>query len=315
MFFCFNYYCRYNIFRNCIKQNCVKKNSSIFIYNTKIRNIYTEGKNKNDIYEYNEDYRLLKRLQQNNNDDRLYTKNEEYILKEKKKYLKLIRLYHPDTYMKETNEQTKKIKEEIFILLYNKYKNFNKQCEDLNMSEGIDEFVYENEEEKNERMERYERYSEGKRNDVEHKHAEIYIIIGILFTFTIVFLICIYLPFNTNMDDEFYDENEINEKVQLVSCFYNPIMKRYEYLTDNFTPPSPQQLYYFYKNKIPNMSINDDILKLNSFEILKLPKNRAKKCRLVYDEKTGELIFLKKKKEREDVIHTIKHEVKIKQLK
>ncbi|SBS80032.1 conserved Plasmodium protein, unknown function, partial [Plasmodium ovale curtisi] len=94
----------------------------------------------------------------------------------------------------------------------------------------------------------------------------------------------------------------------------------------------------FYKQNFPDLPVDEDILKLQRFEIIKctfakdnesisniiemhaelehfmsandlaysacnlhsLPKNRAKKCRLVYDLKTNELIFLKKKKKGEN---------------
>ncbi|CRH03059.1 conserved Plasmodium protein, unknown function [Plasmodium relictum] len=275
-----------------IKHTKIKNN--FFIY-FKSHNVANE-KNTNNYFDYNEDYKLLKRLQNNEIDDILNINDERNILKIKKKYLKLLKAYHPDAYMKEKNEKRKKNKEEIFLQIYKKYKNISKEYQNTYDTEIIDESIYENEEEKSDRLEKYKRYSEGKRNDINNKYLEIYILISILLTFCIVFLICIYLPFDIDIDkEEFYDDTDDN-KVEIVSCFYNPAMKRYEYFSDNFLPPHPYQLYYFYKNKFPSLSLDENILKLKHFEVVKLPKNRAKKARLLYDKKKDELIFLKKKK-------------------
>ncbi|SBT75288.1 conserved Plasmodium protein, unknown function [Plasmodium ovale] len=301
MFLYIKPYCRYAILRKCTKHtNGVKKYFPTTLFCNHLHN-GTKGEKKAKNYvDHEEDHKLLKRLKRNEMEDMLGNNDERNALKIKKKYLKLLRLYHPDTYMKEKNEKKKKVKEEIFLLVYKKYKNFSKQYDNMYKSEIIDEAIYENEEEKSERLERYKRYSEGKRNDANHKHVEVYILAGILLTFVTVFFICAYLPINISTTrDEIYDNTESNEKVQMVSCFYNPVMKRYEYLSSGFIPPSPHQLYYFYKQNFPDLSVDEDILKLQRFEIIKLPKNRAKKCRLVYDLKTNELIFLKKKKKGE----------------
>ncbi|SBT87108.1 conserved Plasmodium protein, unknown function [Plasmodium malariae] len=289
----YKHYCRYVSLCTRIKEADRIKNN-FRIYSNNLHNATTNEKNANNYFDYNEDYKLLKRLQTNDLGGILDIKDEKSALK---KYLKLLKLYHPDTYMKEKNEQRKKNKEEIFLQIYNKYKYFSKQYENLHKSEIFDEAFYENEEERSERLERYRRYTEGKRIDTDLKHIEVYILMSILLIFFAVFFICAYLPFNINcIRDEFYDTTEGGEHAQMVSCFYNPIMKRYEYLTGSFIPPKPEQLYYFYKNNFPNLFLDEDILKLKRFEIVKLPKNRAKKCRLVYDLKTNELIFLKKKK-------------------
>ncbi|CRG93341.1 conserved Plasmodium protein, unknown function [Plasmodium gallinaceum] len=281
----------------CLNLQKILKHTNIknkyFIYFS-FCNVYNE-KNIN-YFDYDEDLKLLKRLQNNEIDDILNINDERNILKIKKKYLKLLKVYHPDVYMKEKNEKRKKNKEEIFLQIYKKYKSINEKYQNTYDTDINDESIYENEEEKSERLEKYKRYSEGKRNDVNHKYLEIYILIGILSTFCVVFLICIYLPFNIdNYKEEFHDSSE-NNKVEILSCFYNPAMKRYEYFSDNFLPPHPYQLYHFYKNMFPNLSLDEDILKLKYFEVVKLPKNRAKKARLLYDKKRNELIFLKKKK-------------------
>ncbi|SCL99220.1 conserved Plasmodium protein, unknown function [Plasmodium chabaudi adami] len=287
---------RYITLRKCINKYNIIENHIFNIRCINFHNTTNHQKNVNEYFDYNEDYKLLKRLQNSDLLDVLDIKDDKDGLKIKKKYLKLLRAYHPDTYMKEKNEKRKKMKEEIFIQIYTKYKNFSNQY-DMHKPSDFDESIYENEEDKEERLERYKRYSEGKRNDINTKNIELYILITILLIFVTVFLICAYLPFNANPTrEELCEAAETYEKVQIVSCFYNPVMKRYEYLSSEyFIPPTPQQLYYFYKNNFPNLDIEEDILNMRRFEIVKLPKNRAKKCRLVYDLKTNELIFLKKK--------------------
>ncbi|KMZ89216.1 hypothetical protein PVBG_03566 [Plasmodium vivax Brazil I] len=67
----------------------------------------------------------------------------------------------------------------------------------------------------------------------------------------------------------------------------------------------------FYKRNFPELFVDDDLLKLRRFEVVQvqstggtsrrggsvLPKTRAKKCRLVFDVRTNELVFLKKTKQ------------------
>lgn len=69
------------------------------------------------------------------------------------KYLKLLRAYHPDTYMKEKNEKRKKMKEDIFLQIYTKYKNFNNQY-DIHKLNNFDESIYENDEDKGNKKKR-----------------------------------------------------------------------------------------------------------------------------------------------------------------
>ncbi|ANQ06074.1 Uncharacterized protein PCOAH_00003540 [Plasmodium coatneyi] len=256
----------------------------------------TGGKGTKPYFDYDEDCKLLERLQR----EELDVDDHRDALKIKKKYLKLLRLYHPDTYINEKNEQRKKRKEEIFLQIYRYYKSFTQQYDHLYKSDLTDESVLETEQERDERIERYRRYSEGKRNDVSHfqKNVEIYILVIILVTFGGVLLVCVYLPFDVNtFREELCDGAESGESAQVVPCFYNPVMKRYEYLSAGYTPPHPHQLYHFYKNNFPELYVDDDLLKLSRFEVVQLPKNRAKKCRLVCDMKTSELIFLKKTKQ------------------
>ncbi|GAW79092.1 hypothetical protein, conserved [Plasmodium gonderi] len=294
-------HCRHLVtFRKCTTlNNKIKNNFFCVIHHNSFHKESANGNKNSNYFDYNEDCELLKRLENDKLEDLTHIADHKDALKIKKKYLKLLRQHHPDTYINEKNEQRKKHKEEIFRKIYTQYKNFSKQYDHMHKSEIIDETIYESEEEKSERLERYKRYSEGKRNDILHniKYSEVYILISILLTFGLVLLICIYLPFNINtVHDELYDSTENGENAEVVSCFYNPVMKRYEYLSGDYIPPHPHQLHYFYKNNFPDLFVDDDILKLNRFEIVQLPKNRAKKCRLVYDLKTNELIFLRKKK-------------------
>ncbi|CAD2084505.1 conserved Plasmodium protein, unknown function [Plasmodium vinckei lentum] len=227
---------RYMILRKCINKCNIIENHIFNIRCINFHNTTNHQKNVNEYFDYNEDYKLLKRLQNNDLLDVLDIKDDKDGLKIKKKYLKLLRAYHPDTYMKEKNEKRKKMKEDIFIQIYTKYKNFSNQY-DIHKSNDFDESIYENEEDK-------------------------------------VFLICAYLPFNANPTrEELCEAAETYEKVQIVSCFYNPVMKRYEYLSSEyFIPPTPQQLYYFYKNNFPNLDIEEDILNMKRFEIIKVEK-------------------------------------------
>ncbi|CAA9986317.1 conserved Plasmodium protein, unknown function [Plasmodium knowlesi strain H] len=255
-----------------------------------------DGKGTKPYFDYDEDCKLLERLQR----EELDVDDQRDALKIKKKYLKLLQMYHPDTYINEKNEQRKKQKEEIFLQIYRHYKNFTQQYDHLYKSDFTDESVLESEQERDERLERYKRYSEGKRNDMSHfhKNVEIYILVIILVTFGGVLLVCVYLPFDVNtLREELCDIADSGESAQVVPCFYNPVMKRYEYLSPGYSPPHPHQLYYFYKNNFPELFVDDDLLKLSRFEVVQLPKNRAKKCRLVCDMKTSELIFLKKTKQ------------------
>ncbi|KYO03416.1 hypothetical protein PRSY57_0106400 [Plasmodium reichenowi] len=250
--------------------------------------------------EYKEDCNILSSLRKNDFKHILNDDDKKDINKLKRKLLKLLKDYHPDMYIKEKNVERKKKKEEIFIEIYNKYKNIDRDFEQMGFSDIIDESIYEDEDDRNERIEKYKRYSEGKRKDIATKHIEMYIVISILLTFGLVFSICVYLPFKGSSYDleHIYENVEERKDDNVVTCFYNPIMRRYEYLPQNrnYIPPNPRQLYNFYKNNFPELPIDEDILKLKHFEMIKLPKNRAKKCRLFYDVKTNELIFLKKKK-------------------
>ncbi|GAB64587.1 hypothetical protein PCYB_021560 [Plasmodium cynomolgi strain B] len=260
------------------------------------------GKGTRPYFDYDQDCKLLRRLQKGelDVDEWGHVDDHRDVLKIKKKYLKLLRLYHPDTYVSEKNEQRKKRKEEIFLHVYRHYKSFTQQYDHLYKSDINDESVYETEQERGERLERYRRYSEGMRNDVSHfhKNVEIYILVTILVTFGGVLLVCVYLPFDVNtFREELCDGADSGESAQVIPCFYNPVMKRYEYLPSGYAPPHPHQLYYFYKNNFPELFVDDDLLKLSRFEVVQLPKNRAKKCRLVYDIKKNELIFLKKTKQ------------------
>ncbi|SBS93035.1 conserved Plasmodium protein, unknown function, partial [Plasmodium ovale curtisi] len=206
--------CTYVILRKCTKHtNGVKNYFLTTLFCNHLHNGTKGEKKAKNYFDHEKDHKLLKRLKRNEMEDMLGNNDEGNALKIKKvlreqtcviyhKYLKLLRLYHPDTYMKEKNEEKKKVKEEIFLLVYNKYKNFRKQYDNLYKSEIIDEAIYENEEEKSERLERYRRYSEGKRNDANHKHVEVYILAGILITFVTVFFICAYLPLNISTTRE-----------------------------------------------------------------------------------------------------------------
>ncbi|SOV20527.1 conserved Plasmodium protein, unknown function [Plasmodium sp. DRC-Itaito] len=273
----------------------------IYFMHMPYKNITNENKEQIKHYEeYKEDCNILKRLRKNDFTHILNDDDKKDINKLKRKLLKLLKDYHPDMYIKDKNVERKKKKEEIFIEIYNKYKNIDKDFQHMGFSDIIDESIYEDEDERNERIEKYKRYSEGKRKDITTKHVEMYIVISILLTFGLVFSICVYLPFNGSSYDleHIYENIEERKDDNVVTCFYNPIMRRYEYLpkNKNYIPPNPRQLYNFYKNNFPELPIDKDILKLKHFEMIKLPKNRAKKCRLFYDMKTNELIFLKKKK-------------------
>ncbi|EUD64744.1 hypothetical protein C922_04888 [Plasmodium inui San Antonio 1] len=234
-----------------------------------------DGKRTRPYFDYDQDSKLLGRLQkgQLDVDDWGHVDDHRDALKIKKKYLKLLRLYHPDTYVSEKNEQRKKRKEEIFLQIYRQYKSFTQHYDHLYKSDLTDESVCETEEERDERLERYRRYSEGKRNDVSHfhKNVEIYILVMILVTFGGVLLLCVFLPFDVNIGrEELCDGADSGESAQVVPCFYNPVMKRYEYLSGGYVPPHPHQLYYFYKNNFPDLFVDDDLLKLSRFEVVQV---------------------------------------------
>ncbi|CAI7717908.1 DnaJ domain-containing protein, putative [Plasmodium vivax] len=262
----------------------------------------SDGRETRPYFDYDQDCKLLGRLQRGelDADDWGHVADQRDALKIKKKYLKLLRLYHPDTYVSEKNERRKKRKEEIFLQIYRHYKSFTQRYDHLYKSGLADESVWEAEQERDERLHRYRRYSEGKRNDMPHLHknVEAYILLSILLTFGGVLLVCVYLPFEVNtLREELRDDADYGEAAQVVPCFYNPVMKRYEYLSGGYAPPHPHQLYHFYKRNFPELFVDDDLLKLRRFEVVQLPKTRAKKCRLVFDVRTNELVFLKKTKQ------------------
>ncbi|KJP84985.1 hypothetical protein AK88_05380 [Plasmodium fragile] len=192
--------CRY--MRTMVKcSTCCGNSSSKPLFYLYCRGLHAEatrdGKGTRPYVDYDEDRKLLERLQR----DQLDVGDHRDALKIKKKYLKLLRLYHPDTYINEKNEQRRKQKEEIFLHIYRHYNSFTEQYDDhLYKADYTDESVCETEQDREERLERYRRYSEGKRNDVSHfhKNVEIYILVIILVTFGGVLLVCVYLPFDVN---------------------------------------------------------------------------------------------------------------------
>ncbi|EAA17413.1 hypothetical protein [Plasmodium yoelii yoelii] len=138
---------RYITLRKCINKSNIIGNHIFNICYINFHNTTNHQKNVNEYFDYNEDYKLLKRLQNDDFHDVLDIKGDQNVLKIKKKYLKLLRAYHPDTYMKEKNEKRKKMKEEIFLQIYTKYKNFNNQY-DMHKTNNFDESIYENDEDK-----------------------------------------------------------------------------------------------------------------------------------------------------------------------
>lgn len=308
-----------------------KKNPSFFyqriqnIHNiNNIKNIHNIKNKKNEdfYFDYDEDQKILERIQNDEMENVLDITDEKNFLKIKKKYLKLLKKYHPDAYLNEQNEFRKKNKEEIFRQIYKRYKAINKEnIESYESDESYEsefenydnvynnvydndrdriyESTYEEEDDRKERMERYKRYAEGKRTDISNINVEAYTLASICVVFVGVFFLCLYLPFNVKPDKEEFYEYDEKRKIEIVSCFYNPVLQRYEYFPKTFSPPLPDQLYYFYKTNFPNLPIDENILKINRFEIIKLPKNKAKKARLVYDNTHNELIYIKRKKIKE----------------
>lgn len=286
----------------------------------RIQNIHSK-KNEDFYFDYGEDQKILERIRNDEMENVLEITDDKNFLKIKKKYLKLLKKYHPDAYLNEQNELRKKNKEEIFLQIYKRYKAINKENIESfepfesyessesefenygnvydNDSDRIYESAYEEEDDRKERMERYKRYAEGKRTDISNVNVEAYTLASICAVFVGVFFLCLYLPFNIKPDkEEFYEYNE-KRKIEIVPCFYNPVLQRYEYFPKTFSPPLPDQLYYFYKTNFPDLPIDENILKINHFEVIKLPKNKAKKARLVYDNKHNQLIYIKRKKIKE----------------
>ncbi|CAK0905553.1 unnamed protein product [Prorocentrum cordatum] len=208
----------------------------------------------------------------------------------KEAYRRLAKKYHPDrnaddpeaeNRFKEVQEAHATLSDQWKKALYDQDLQFSKfgsaAVTDVDKEQWTEHWDKETEEEREARRERYKRYAAGERNDLPPDPFPLrltpVIFLGIVAG---VFYVCIRAPdwFDLQSEATFCDPAYDDKTVPLVRAFHDPVLNRWERLPEGAAPPSPAELYAYYRKRRPDLmeALDLRLLPKLSLTILQVPR-------------------------------------------
>jgi len=193
----------------------------------------------------------------------------------KEAYRRLAKKYHPDrnvddpeaeSRFKEVQEAHATLNDKWKRAIYDQDLQFSKfgsaVTQEVDKAKWTEHWERETAEERELRKERYRRYAAGERNDLPPepfptRFAPLFFLSG----FAIVFYICIKAPdwIDRQSDAHYCDPVYDDTSVPLVRAFHDPVLNRWERIPEGADPPSPSELYSYYRRKRPDLMADLDL--------------------------------------------------------
>lgn len=212
----------------------------------------------------------------------------------KEAYRLLAKRYHPDKNMEnpeEAEERFKEVQEAHATLsdtwkraLYDQDLQFGTMAQqEVDKEKWTEHWERETPDEREARKERYQRYAAGERNDLPPAPFPVHLSPHFFFIIVgVIFYVCVKAPawFDGAEDPGYCDPMHDDRTVPLVRAFHDPVLNRWERLPEGTEPPSPLELYAYYKRRQPELMATLDWRSLPkvTLTVLQVPRTETVKA-------------------------------------
>lgn len=246
--------------------------------------------------------------------DVLGVKEDASVNEIKQAYLRLVKLYHPDT-SKDLDSPA------VFICIKDAHETLIDPVKRRGYDESIAKFRSSDHEqhifsrhvsatgtgfdaekarEYEERWKRYNRYVRGERNDKDEPYITLKMMSALCVSGATIFLLCVFAEeFTTQFKDIDKEDDDCQAEIReerLVRVFHNPVTERWERILHPFVPPSPAELLSHYRD-LDDDEINEQLRTIKApkkeFAVIEMPYSQTHRPSLLYDPDSRKLVVFK----------------------